>query len=150
MPPLRVDRPTYFIWSDAIHWICTKTDHFFYYPDRLFFFRHNDASFNSELQPWGKPKPFTTESRHSNLFLIGRRHTLNMHKNHSPDWPDLTWLTVNATGFGFDPHSRKWNIHLKSICSFLRSGAEAKRSVEFRHSAHNVSRIQWKVGNVIS
>ena len=38
----------------------------------------------------------------------------------------------------------------KFICSFLRSGVEAKRGVEFRHSLHNVSGIRRKVGNGVS
>ena len=33
------------------------------------------------------------------------------------------------------------------IFSFLRSGVEAKRGVEFRHSARNASRNRRKVGN---
>ena len=47
-------------------------------------------------------------------------------------------MTVKSTGCGFHPHSR--NI-------FLRSGVEAKRGVEFRHSTRNASRIRRKVGN---
>ena len=33
------------------------------------------------------------------------------------------------------------------IFSFLRSGVEAKRGVEFRHSTRNASRTRLKVGN---
>ena len=36
------------------------------------------------------------------------------------------------------------------IFSFLRSGVEAKRGVEFRHSERNVSRIRQKVGDRVS
>ena len=39
-------------------------------------------------------------------------------------------VNVNATGCGFDPFP------------ILRSGVEAKRGVEFRHSARNASRIR--------
>ena len=38
---------------------------------------------------------------------------------------------------------------LKFIFLLLRSGVEAKRGVEFRHSTRNASRIRQKVGNVV-
>ena len=38
----------------------------------------------------------------------------------------------------------------KFIFSFLRSGVETKRRVEFRHSTHNASRIHQKVGTLSS
>ena len=50
-------------------------------------------------------------------------------------------VTVNATGYGFDPHSKK------RIFSFLCSGVEVKCSVEFRHSTRNAPRIWRKVWN---
>ena len=51
-------------------------------------------------------------------------------------------VTVKSTGCGFDPHSRKWNIYT-FIFPFLRSGVEAKRDVECRHSTRNASRTWW-------
>ena len=38
----------------------------------------------------------------------------------------------------------------KCIFPFLRSDVKAKRSVEFRHSTHNASKIRQKVGNGVS
>ena len=55
--------------------------------------------------------------------------------------------TRNGDGCGVDPHSRRLNIYLKFIFPFLRSGVQAKRSVEFCHSTRNASRIGQKVGN---
>ena len=46
-------------------------------------------------------------------------------------------VTVNVTGYRFDSYSRKMKY---LIFYFLRSGEEAKRGVEFRHSTtHYVS-----------
>ena len=41
-------------------------------------------------------------------------------------------VTVNVTGCGFDPHSRKWNICLNL---YLCPGVKAKRDIEFCHLA---------------
>ena len=54
------------------------------------------------------------------------------------------------TGCGFDPHSRRCNIYLNLYFYFLRSGVQAKRSVEFCHLIRNVSGIRQKVGNGVS
>ena len=59
-------------------------------------------------------------------------------------------VTVKPTGCGFDPHSRRRNIYLKFIFPILRSGVEAKRSVELCHSTRNASRIRQKVGKGVS
>ena len=55
-------------------------------------------------------------------------------------------VTVKPTGCGFDPYSRRLKYLLKFIFPFLRSGVEAKRSVEFCHSTRNASRIRQKWG----
>ena len=60
------------------------------------------------------------------------------------------FLTVKPTGCGFDLHSRRWNIYIKRIFPFLRSGVEAKRDVESCHLTRNTSRIRQKVGNGLS
>ena len=44
-------------------------------------------------------------------------------------------------------HTRKLNIYLNLYFHFLRSGVEAKSSVEFRHSTRNITRIWQKMGN---
>ena len=60
-------------------------------------------------------------------------------------------VTAKLNGCGFDPHSRKLNVYLiKFYFHFLRSGVEAKRGVEFRHSTCNASRFWRKVGNGVS
>ena len=61
-------------------------------------------------------------------------------------------VTVKSTDCGFDPHSRKFNIYLYLYFHlyFLRSGIEAMRGVEIRHSARNASRIRRKLGNGVS
>ena len=53
-------------------------------------------------------------------------------------------VTVNAISCGFDYQNE---IFFKFIFSFVLSGNEAKRGVEFRHSTRNASRIWRKVGN---
>ena len=45
-------------------------------------------------------------------------------------------VTVNATGCGFDPHSKERNIYFNLYFHFLCSGVEAKCGVEFRHEEH--------------
>ena len=58
-------------------------------------------------------------------------------------------VTVNATGCGFDPHS-KCNIYLKFIFPCRRSGFNAKRGVKFHHTTHNAPRFRRKVRNGMS
>ena len=59
-------------------------------------------------------------------------------------------VTVKATGCSFDSHSRKKYL-FKFIFSFLRSGVETKRGVEFCQSTPsefgNAFSIRRKVGN---
>ena len=51
-------------------------------------------------------------------------------------------VTAKSTGCGFDSHSKEMKYLLKFIFSFLHSGVEAKRGVEFCHSTRNSSRIR--------
>ena len=60
----------------------------------------------------------------------------------------LGWVTVNATGCGFPLEEMKYLF--KFIFSYLRSGVEAKRGVEFRHSPRIASKIRQQVGNGVS
>ena len=56
-------------------------------------------------------------------------------------------MTLKSTGCGFDPPLEEINkLIFTFIFLFLRSGVEAKRDVEFRHSTRNASRIRQKVG----
>ena len=62
-------------------------------------------------------------------------------------------LRVNATIAGSIPS--RGNIYLnlyflKFIFPFLRSGVEAKRGVEFRHSTRNALRIRRIIRNGVS
>ena len=54
-------------------------------------------------------------------------------------------VTEKLTGCGFEP--RPEEMKYLFIFLLLRSGVEAKRGVDFRHSTHNASRTQRKVGN---
>ena len=56
-------------------------------------------------------------------------------------------VTVKATGCGFDPHFKSL---FKCIFSFLCSGIEAKRVVQFRHSTRNAFRIWRKIAIEVS
>ena len=61
------------------------------------------------------------------------------------------WLQ-NRLVVGSIPTQGSEILHLYNntfICSFLRSGVEAKRGVEFRQSAHNASRIRRKLPNLL-
>ena len=52
-------------------------------------------------------------------------------------------VTLNATGCGFDPHSRKCNIYLNIYFHFF--------SRLSRHSAAlSASTMRWKMGNGVS
>ena len=50
--------------------------------------------------------------------------------------------TVNATGWGFDPHIRIWNIYLTyNFIIFLRSDVEVNQGIVFRPSKQYASGI---------
>ena len=59
-------------------------------------------------------------------------------------------MTVESTGCGFDPNSRKRNIYLNLYFHFFALKSEVKSGVEFRHSTRNTSQIRQKVGNGVS
>ena len=69
-----------------------------------------------------------------------------------------TIFDIEASGAGAQRVTARHSVRsplemkylFKFIFPFLRSGVKAKRSVEFRHSTRNVSRIRRKVGNGVS
>ena len=58
-------------------------------------------------------------------------------------------LTIKTTNCGFD-RLEETKYLIKFIFLFLRSGVQAKRGLEFRHSTSNAFKIPRKVENGVS